>query len=442
MNILIGKTGRNIYFDNNKWSSVGGDVDSPALILKLAKCNPSINFYIGQVSDFDTFDYRNEFKNIIPLDLNIRIPYQGKESRTEKYFSIEQSFPGVKFDKAIFYKGMESTSTHRTFKYLTGKSKATKEFQYPNLSVYNIIRNHHIYSYFYHNRDFPITFLIPDPRQVGTKFNRETGKVEYSTLCTDFYNTNVEYKMQLDCKIYQRFISDVHTAKKDRIEFDVNYSGIATVPLMIIEKPKFEDIAYNKSDEFILILNKGSIRKIRPNRPQNPNYINRFEVLQEYILDNDIDVKIYGSYEDEDYKKYPQLKGTIDFFKIKDTLKKVKATFLISIEYEWVTYKIFEMVLNGVVPLLHYSYDTQKHLKIPEYLRCADKNDFKKKLNEINTNEELRLSLLKECYDNLLHDDFFNGRYITKELLGIEPEILDYELHKIYQPKLQTTPLI
>lgn len=441
MNILIGKTGRNIYFNNKKWSSIGGDVDAPALILKLAKCNPSINFYIGQVSDFDEFEFKNEFKNIFPLNLNIKIPYQGKETRTEKHFSIEQSFPNVKFDKAIFYKGMESSATHRTFKYLTGRGE-NLIYQYPNLSVYNIIRNHHIYSYFYHNRDFPITFLVPDPRQLGTKFNKEEGRLQYSTLCSDFYNTNVEYKMQLDCKLFQKYISDVKTAKKDYIEFPGKYSDIATVPLSIINKPKFEDIAYNKSNEFILILNKGSVKKVRPGVPQNPNYIDRFAILQEYILDNDIDVKIYGKYDDEDYKKYPQLKGTVDFFKIKDTLKKVKATFLISIEYEWVTYKIFEMVLNGVVPLLHYSYDTQKHLKIPEYLRCIDKDDFKKKLNEINTNEELRLSLLKECYDNLLHDDFFNGRYITKELLGIEPEVLDYDLYKLYQPKLEIKPLI
>jgi len=44
-NILIGKFGKHISFDSNKWGMVGGDSESAILISCMAQCYPDVNFY-------------------------------------------------------------------------------------------------------------------------------------------------------------------------------------------------------------------------------------------------------------------------------------------------------------------------------------------------------------------------------------------------------------
>ena len=62
-NILIGKFGKVISFNAEKWGMTGGDSESAILISCMAQSYPDANFYIACRNDYGTLD--SHTKNVI-----------------------------------------------------------------------------------------------------------------------------------------------------------------------------------------------------------------------------------------------------------------------------------------------------------------------------------------------------------------------------------------
>jgi hypothetical protein len=94
-NIVIGKFGRSILFNENKWAAVGGD-NEPAILFKtLAKYNPNINFYfLGKT------DYKTGISNLI----NIWNNYKKKTEDDHINWPLE-ALKDIKIDAGIFMAG-------------------------------------------------------------------------------------------------------------------------------------------------------------------------------------------------------------------------------------------------------------------------------------------------------------------------------------------------
>ena len=76
-NILIGKFGKVISFNAEKWGMTGGDSESAILISCMAQSYPDVNFYIASRNDFDKIDShtRNEINKNTQLKMVIFINY-------------------------------------------------------------------------------------------------------------------------------------------------------------------------------------------------------------------------------------------------------------------------------------------------------------------------------------------------------------------------------
>ena len=55
-NIIVGKFGKSVSFNFDKWKMIGGDSESAIFIASLAQLYPQDNFYIVSKSDFFSLD--------------------------------------------------------------------------------------------------------------------------------------------------------------------------------------------------------------------------------------------------------------------------------------------------------------------------------------------------------------------------------------------------
>ena len=68
-NILIGKFGKVISFNAEKWGMTGGDSESAILISCMAQSYPDVNFYIASRNDYGTLN--SHTTNVINKNNNL-----------------------------------------------------------------------------------------------------------------------------------------------------------------------------------------------------------------------------------------------------------------------------------------------------------------------------------------------------------------------------------
>ena len=104
-------------------------------------------------------------------------------------------------------------------------------------------------------------------------------------------------------------------------------------------------------------------------------------------------------------------------FKIKFLLKEVKYTFIIPIEKGWTTSKIWEMIYYGIIPFMHPYYDSQKNLKVPDFIRIKNSKDLLEKINFLEENENEYLKLRKSLL-NLISDKDYSGENLINNIMN------------------------
>jgi hypothetical protein len=125
----------------------------------------------------------------------------------------------------------------------------------------------------------------------------------------------------------------------------------------------------------------------------------RLEALKKWILTqpNSQDFKIYGKWDERFTKNYTQFQGYKTPSEIDEIFKDTKYTLIIPIRPDWVTSKYAEMLRVGVVPFFHPEYDTQfSTLPKDHYLRVKTPQEMFIKIEEMESNDELRTKLIKE----------------------------------------------
>jgi hypothetical protein len=115
----------------------------------------------------------------------------------------------------------------------------------------------------------------------------------------------------------------------------------------------------------------------------------RSTMIKEWILDKVPDCKIYGSWDDEWYEKYPK-----NFFKVairdmEPIMWDTKYTLIAPMmNTKFVTQKFWKMIYYGIIPFFHAQYDTDKILPVPNFLRCKSPDDLYKKIERLENNPD------------------------------------------------------
>ncbi len=98
-------------------------------------------------------------------------------------------------------------------------------------------------------------------------------------------------------------------------------------------------------------------------------------------------------------------------------LPRVKYTFCIPIKKGWVTAKFWEMAHYGIIPFLHPTYDDQKHLDVPDFIRVKDSKDLFNKIKFLEENPKAYAEL-RDRLDEMLKEEYYDGSYMNNLLIN------------------------
>lgn len=404
MNIFVGKLGRAVFFNPEKFSAIGGDNECSTLILKMAKLHPEDKFYIIQCSDFSKTPYAEKYPNIIPL-------MDGYDTKVDNYSYLYEKIKrlGIKPDYMVLYNGITSTNNIQGIYYMNRSMEMayTKTLQYSVRYMANIVwmMNHYI--------DVPYMLLIPDPRYYPL-MARDIENIPNHILSQYTYDTEWTFR-------------EYETRNDHKVMTHPVYAGIENVFLLNKKRAPREMYVNHKTPYMMnIILNQGK---------SSSGGLDRYPILKEYVLDNFKDtewvndISVYGEWED-DVMVDSRFKGPMRIEKLNKLLMSTRYTFIIPIDKNWATAKFAEMSYYGIITFMHPYYDTQKNIKCPEFLRVKNPEDLKKKIEFLERNEDARKKLLADIWE-CFGDEWFNGE-----------EIIENQIYKRIKEDREKQPVI
>lgn len=371
---VIGKIGLTVKFDRKKWLKTGGDNEFPTLIFNLAKHNPNDTFIIISANDFDKLPPADKPTNIInglrTLSVRKNI-YDGYLTDTYKDTHIDGGIimSGPAFDRCLDY--------------------------WPRLCCQKLYCAPIVH--FLNNR--------PDIKWVN---------VENDPRCSIKRTRDLQSN---PCKILSQYTDDVKLVRFNRLASDIDrkneihyvdahqdYAGVEKICLI---GAKVNNNFSDKRNDFNIVLNEGYKVKSK----------SRYSELKKWILDNFDDVSIYGTWYCEEALQDPRFKGALQFDDCQRMISKSKFSFIIPIAPGWVTAKYCELILQGVVPLFHPDYDTQKHLNVPEFLRIKNPEDLKEKIKLLTTDNDFYINLITKLQNTVITEDDISGKTINDKIM-------------------------
>lgn len=387
MNIFVGKLGRTVFFNPERFSAIGGDNECSTLILKMAAMHPEDKFYIVQCSDFSETPYKHKYPNIIPLmdgfDMKV-------DNHTYLYEKIKRM--NIKPDYMVLYNGITSTNNIQGIYYKNRSQQMayTKTLQFSTRYMANIVwmLNHFM--------DVPYMLLVPDPRYYPL-MARDIEHVADHVLTQYTYSADWIFR---EYETRQDHITTTHPV----------YAGIENVFLLNKKRAPREMYINHPTPKMMnIILNQGQ---------NSSGGLDRYPILKEYVLDNFKDtewvndIAICGEWRDE-VMVDPRFKGPIRIEKLSKLLMSTRYTFIIPVDKNWATAKFAEMSFYGIITFMHPYYDTQKNIKCPEFLRVKSPEDLKKKIEFLERNEDARKKLLADILESF-GPEWFDGTEIIE----------------------------
>lgn len=395
------KLGKSIKFNENSWGAIGGDCEPKQLINAIAKRNPNIEYWL--LSPNDLGKVRSKEKPAVqslfgpPVETTVAAPPNVKEfhSTMNDRKSADEAAQIIKdldLDFIFFYTGPSSTVNIENYINKvdgTGKVKSLDFFKYyaaPIIKAMNELE-----------KKVPIVGLLVDNR--------------YILACKDWNDNNrpTYYLAQNTFTKTEEFFCNPPLREIGTIESTYEYSGIETV--FLLDKKRYDTdelFEMKKTNSFMMLQNQG----------KGSGGMDRWDPVRDYIVENDIETDIYGKWDDDLKKEYPQwFKGEKRIETMTDELLATKYTFCVPIKEGMVTSKYAEMLHYGIIPFLHPSYDTDFNV-FPDghFIRCKSPEDLKKKVQFLNDNPEHYKKLFYNLQEKYLKDSYYTGEHVDNKI--------------------------
>ena len=395
------KLGKSIKFNENSWGAIGGDCEPKQLINAIAKRNPNIEYWL--LSPNDLGKVRAKEKPAVqslfgpPVETETAAPSNVKEfhSTMKERKSADEAAQIIKdldLDFIFFYTGPSSTVNIENYINKvdgTGRVKSLDFFKYyaaPIIKAMNELE-----------KKVPIVGLLVDNR--------------YILACKDWNDNNrpTYYLAQNTFTKTEEFFCNPPLRDIDTIESTYEYSGIETV--FLLDKKRYDTdelFEMKKTNSFMMLQNQG----------KGSGGMDRWDPVRDYIVKNDIETDIYGKWDDDLKKEYPQwFKGEKRIETMTDELLATKYTFCVPIKEGMVTSKYAEMLHYGIIPFLHPSYDTDFNV-FPDghFIRCKSPEDLKKKVQFLNDNPDHYKKLFYNLQEKYLKDSYYTGEHVDNKI--------------------------
>ena len=403
MNIVIGRVGTTIKFKGFKRGNKSGLDTDMILYSTMSQMNPDYNFYFIGPSDFYKLT-EEEYNQLFPCH-NVYSPFTPEVRKSQDFSKIIKYFDdnNIKIDFALLNTcGSSPVCVPNFYPKKDGGVRKLLVSQINYMGPYIYTLNHlgcPVYAIADDARNILLNFrdLWNRERKVFTQANHKLETITHITSMTDFtLKTDI-----IDC-VY------AHIERIDLIGMPDNWRD------KIDLTPKLNS---PKEDRLLVISHGNGTKKINSNVTIKDG---RLPGYKEYIIDNFKDTpykpKIYGIWEEETYKKYPESFENKPMDELGIKIKNCRYSLVYSQIYNFVTIKPWEMITNGIIPFIHPDYDPYHILGLPEYVYLKDAEDFKNKVIELDNNDELYLNIINSCMDCIKKEDR-DGTYINNFIM-------------------------
>ena len=407
-NIGFCKVGKSVKFRNTKYSPIGGDNEASCTLRALANNNPDKNFYIIGRSDFATLS-DIEKADLFPYD-NVIDVWEGVGlDISQKYFNHIITYfkeKQITLDFTVMMVGQLSNVTipgriEKVREGNDGKPAATldmtkwyttpiftwlNEEKPPYIEIVNDPR-----------------YTIKQPRDLFHMPMRSLGQYDYDYETFAIRNYDDQ----------ERITRVVHS----------EYAGMETAFCGDYEYT--QDANLNRKTDFMVVLNEG-----KPSR---------YDLLKEWVLNKFDDVEIYGKWEHDAVKEDSRFCGSAKIDELQKKLQDVKFTFIIPIKEGWVTSKYIEMIHAGVIPFLHPTYDMQRQLPIPDFLRPNTPAEFYERMQSLINNPKQYETILLGLRNAVLKPEYYDGSFINDKIMAAFDPSYQRPDVRAFEKKIVTT---
>lgn len=405
MNIAIAKFGQTIKFDIGLTGGTndGGNHEPPLLYNKLFELNPQNNYYIIGGNNFDRMS--DEARAVVNKNNNVFNCMKSGDFKSP-YKYLEEH--GVKLDAAIIFGG--GASKHNL--------PQTVEYEKGGLNKSLLMLENYTAPIIYtlNKTNVPWLLITCDPRYENIGANDLTNSPKYNLSQINGIS-NFTY--------FKEFNPDIVNVRANmtKVTDEVPLVYAATETIMAIDsvfkKPEPKpakksmfsmvkpaetkpEVVEEPVSDFVIVANQSKFTKL-----------DRLSEIKKYI--GDLDVAIYGRYDDETVFEDKRFKGSLPLDELYKVLNKSEYTFIVPIDYDWATSKYIECINNNLIPFLHPVYDTQHNVKLPDYLRVNSPSELYDKINELRNNPDTKKSILNQC-KSVITDDIRSGKFMNDML--------------------------
>ena len=402
-NILIGKFGKHISFDSNKWGMVGGDSESAILISCMAQCYPDVNFYIASRNDFQKID--SHTRNAINKNSNLFNIWEKYDSQIDNQSWINHYINSndIKLDFGLFYGGPSSGSTIPNSMYLiTEPDKTATPMSSSKRSVGIITK-------FLNDTGLPYVEIGEDPRylpvQAKDLFNRSK-----KVLC-------VKDNITFSIKHIKEYLS------REIIETTIPCSDIGHSYMFLMNEDK-DDLLKEPGNR------KTKINVAMHCTASQDGSVNKWNLVKNFILDPFPETFIYGKWDEKIIagKHQNQFKET-PMTDLHDVMYDTKYTLAIGGSRTWGTQsKFWKMLIFGIIPFL--DPDNENIFGAPEFIQTKDAKDFIEKVNFLENNHDEYIKLWNECQELIHVRGLWDGSIFFNNLGTEISNIFDIQLEK------------
>ena len=402
-NILIGKFGKHISFDSNKWGMVGGDSESAILISCMAQCYPDVNFYIASRNDFQKID--SHTRNAINKNSNLFNIWEKYDSQIDNQSWINHYINSndIKLDFGLFYGGPSSGSTIPNSMYLiTEPDKTATPMSSSKRSVGIITK-------FLNDTGLPYVEIGEDPRylpvQANDLFNRSK-----KVLC-------VKDNITFSIKHIKEYLS------REIIETTIPCSDIGHSYMFLMNEDK-DDLLKEPGNR------KTKINVAMHCTASQDGSVNKWNLVKNFILNPFPETFIYGKWDEKIIagKHQNQFKET-PMTDLHDVMYDTKYTLAIGGSKTWGTQsKFWKMLIFGIIPFL--DPDNENIFGAPEFIQTKDAKDFIEKVNFLENNHDEYIKLWNECQELIHVEGLWDGSIFFNNLGTEISNIFDIQLEK------------
>ena len=411
-NIGFAKIGKSVKFKRTRFSPIGGDNEPSTVLISLANNNPDKTFYIIGRSDFSTLN-ESEVLELFPYD-NVVDIWKGVKNKDDDRFyrHIIDYFnqKGFQLDNTVMMVGQVGTVT------IPGKITQVKHLKEgitdgKPASVIDMTKNYTSPIAIWLNEvQPPYVEIVNDPRYV---MNQSRDIFHLPTVSLGQYDYEYEVSSIRNYEDQNRYERKVPST----------YAGMETC--FCVNYEHSEQFNLNRKVPFMVILNEA-----KPSR---------YNLLKEWVLDDHEDVEIYGKWDHPDTTTDARFKGSIHLDDVMAKMNNVKFTFIIPIAKGWVTSKYIEMVHAGVIPFLHPTYDEQKHLPIPDFLRPKTPTEFKERMTRLLNNENEYESVIRGLRKLICKPEYYDGTFLNNKIMtAIDKDYIATDISQ-YEKKTAAT---